>query len=58
VRIFDSLDPGTMRPTGDRSARRADPCQRIAALTAEAYLEAVDGPASHDRDALRILRSA
>jgi glycosyltransferase involved in cell wall biosynthesis/transposase-like protein len=58
ARIFDGFDPVAMRPGGGRSLRRGDRCDRIASLTAEAYLQALDGSESHDCDASRIIRTA
>jgi glycosyltransferase involved in cell wall biosynthesis len=47
MRIFDGFDPDAMRPGGDRSVRRGGHCDRVASLTAEAYLAAVDRSESH-----------
>jgi glycosyltransferase involved in cell wall biosynthesis len=58
VRIFDGFDPGPMRPGEDRSSGHGARSDRVASLTAEAYLATVDGSESHDRDAPRILRTA
>ena len=59
VRIFDGFDPGAMLPWGEyRPVGRADRFDRVASLTAEAYLAAVAGSESHYCDTSWSLRTA